>query len=502
MSEITLVYPKSDRENENEELDERQTGDMPFGLMGIATFMKSKGYKVNFIDCRAYSKKECEQKLLERINRQDLIGFSVMTVQVPHAFELTKKLKEKDSGIKVMWGGIHPTLFPDQTLRCGLIDYVCFGEGEHSLLGLMRHLEGKIKDISKIRGLCYKKGGKVCQNEKPELIDVEDLPDLDYNILEIKKYIRKTLLDGTKVKSLGISTSRGCPYRCAFCTNTFLTARKWRAFNSKRVLDFTKRLVDDYGLNHFMIIDDFFFGNKQRANEIVDGLMKERMDLLWEANIRANNFSENQVNDVFMEKMKKSGCFSLRMGLESGSDRVLEILKKDITTKDSMNAIRQCKKHDIIPLCYFMVGIPGESMDEIMQTFSFILQLYEINPNAEIIVPGIFRPYPGGELYNECVRMGFNEPRSLEEWADTRFDESYLGASKIPWIEQPELVEAIRKYYVWFNASRQKSRAAFMPIIKVMGLIAEARLKNRAFGMRADLRLFNLLKKAMPYWRG
>ena len=135
--------------------------------------------------------------------------------------------------------------------------------------------------------------------------------------------------------------------------------------------------------------------------------------------------------------------------MESGSDRVLRLIKKDITISETINAVKQCGKYNIMPLGYFLIGIPGESLVEIKQTFSFMAQLQQMNPNVFFPTPGIFRPYPGGELYERCKQLGLNEPATLQGWTTKRFYYGYLEVDSLPWISNPKLLEDFRLYGSW-----------------------------------------------------
>ncbi len=495
MSNVLLIYPPSDPTNPGIELDEFRLGELPFGVMSLASFLERNGQSVETLDGRVYPKKEFLKKVTETMNKVDCVGMSVLTVQIKYALNLVNLIKGYDKDIPIVWGGIHTTLFPKQTVEDPLIDYGIHGEGEYAFLNLLNYLEKGKPTLNEINGLVYKNNGSITINKDDPPLDMSELPDPAYHLLEIERYVDKKLFTGRKVRTLGFLTSRGCPYRCAFCTNKILTARTWRPIPIDKVLNTIDDLVERHKLNHILFVDDYFFGDKKRVQQIVETMIQRGYDLTWEANIRANNFNSKVVNDEFLTLLKKSGCFSLRMGAESGSNRVLEILKKGITAEQTMNAVKHCKKHDIIPLCYFMTGIPGETLEEAKKTYSLMFELLKINPQTRIIVPAIFRPYPGGELYKKCIESGFKEPTTLREWDKATLDEHYLDIKNLPWIENPELIEDLRNYFIFYNASKQKSKTMYSIPLKTLAKTAELRFKYDFWNLRIEPRIINYLKK-------
>lgn len=501
MSKVLLVYPASNPMKKGRELDNYRLGELPIGIMSIAGFLESKGHSVRVIDARAYPKDEVYTKVKQQIQNVDCVGLSVMSIQVKNALTITELIKEQDRDMPIVWGGIHPTLFPEQTIRDPLIDYVVHGEGEYTFLKLLEYLDRGTPGLKEIDGLAYKEQGEFKINKAPQPVDIDELPDLAYHLFDIEKYVNRILFTGKQVRTLSISTSRGCPYRCSFCVNRILVARKWRPLSPERVLNTIDSLVEKYNLNHLYFIDDYFFGRIDRVKVIARKLIEKDYNLLWEANIRANNFGPKGADDECLKLLKRSGCYSLRMGAESGSDRVLKLLKKDITVENIINAVEQCKKYEIIPLCYFMTGIPDETLEEAKMTFSLIVKLYRMYPRIRVIVPGLFRPYPGGELYSECIRLGFKEPESLKEWGEVNLDSDDI--EKLPWIKDKTLLNDMRDYMRYFTTSHENINTLYYPFLKTLGRLAEWRFDRDFWRLPVESRALNLLRSVFePKWRG
>ncbi|HCX27729.1 MAG TPA: hypothetical protein DHI91_01145 [Candidatus Portnoybacteria bacterium] len=188
-------------------------------------------------------------------------------------------------------------------------------------------------------------------------------------------------------------------------------------------------------------------------------MIKQNLIIPWETTVRANYVKEGMINEVFMAKLKQSGCYLLSFGAESGCPRLLKKMKKDINPEDVINSAKVALRHGIIPQYSFMIGLPGETRPEMMETLGLIDRLVKLSPKIQILGPQAFRPYPGSELYNECVASGWQEPESLEEWARLAENElNYLSIKNFPWVKarDKDFVESMEAY-VRFGAHSIKS---------------------------------------------
>lgn len=487
MVKIMLIHPSSRPENPGIDIYTDSNKAIPISVASLAASLRKGGHDVSILDCRLHRKKDIGSIIHKEMNEADCIGISAMTVQVKHGLQISKLVKSIDKDLPVIWGGIHPSLFPKQTCEDRHVDFVVVSEGEHAFLKFLDNLNSGRPRLEEIEGLAYKKRGKVMINRPGSLVDMDLVPMPAYDLLDMEKYIPRDYL-GKKVKGIDILTSRGCPYRCAFCTNTIFASSRWRPRSSENVMKDINYLLEKYDFDHIFFLDDFFFGNVKRAAEIAKGIKGRRAGIKWDANVRCDNLSPNLLNDSLLKIIKESGCCTLRMGTESGSDRVLKMLKKDITTKQTFNAIRQCRKYGIIPMCFFMVGIPGEISEEMMETFRFMFRLRKINPHIVFYGPGIFRPYPGGELYDKCKELGFEEPKDLEGWARKGLDENYLNIKKLLWIDDPDLIKDLPYYFMLADAADNPYIKKSLPL-KILSKVAGFRWKHDLWMFRAEPRI-------------
>jgi radical SAM superfamily enzyme YgiQ (UPF0313 family) len=507
---ILLIYPSINPDNPHPDILENVDLDpggkvVPLGLLSVSGVLEQNGFKVEIIDCRFYTKSYIYKMIDEKINGCILVGFSLMTVQIKHALLLSKYIKEKYN-VKIVMGGIHPTLFPQQTCEDDRVDFIISGEGEYPLLNLLNNLTQGAPPLESIPGLGYKKNGEFRINLPPPLIDVEKLPPFPYHLLDIEKYIKRKLLNGKIVRGIDVLTSRGCPYRCAFCVNPHLNYRKWRAISSEVVLNLISFLVDKYRLNNIWFSDDYLFGEKKRITEIAKGIIERRMNITWSGNIRADNFRPGGIDDEALDLIKQSGCYALYIGMESGVDRILKIYKKDITIAQIINAVKQCKKHGILPKGFWMMGAPGEEISDIKKTLSLIWKLHKIDNNFSLSAPGIYRPYPGGELYEEAKRLGFKEPKSLQEWGSSDLYAGYLDSKSLPWLKKPGILQDFRFYGLLLIAdSIGFFNTRFRCIFKILVKLSKLRYKYGFWDFRIEALIYKLtrhiLLRFFPKWR-
>lgn len=419
-NKVLLIYPKFYKVD----FDAKS---FPLGLLAIGTVIKQLGYEVKLID---YLVEDNPEKILkEELDDHVLcVGLSVMTPQIANALEISQAVKDYNKNIPVVWGGIHSTLFPSQTIKHSLVDFAIKGEGEISFPKLLKFFnqEGNLEEVA---GLIYKKDNNILQNSEKELIDLNDLPMIDYSLLSPKTM---------KFNAVILNTSRGCPFRCTFCVNIALHNRQWRYQEADKVIEEVDYLINTLGYKKLKFQEDNFFVNKQRVVDIVEGIKVRKLKFSWLANCRVDFFREDYINDEFLEKLKESGCYKLMFGAESGSQRVLDFLKKGIKVEQIINAAEMCQKHGIISNFSFMCALPTETKQERIQTLKLVDRLIHIGNLVEIISPQPYRPYPGDVLAAQCEEMGFSFPDQLQDWPAVvakSLDSSSSNLEDFPWIK-------------------------------------------------------------------
>jgi len=480
---IIIVYPSYDPDNPRPDFNTDKMKKQPIGAFILASYIKSIGYNVLLLDGRKYYKNEFKDLLIKEAADSFCVGFSVMTCQIKHSYNLSKELKKRYPGLYIVWGGIHPTLFPEQTINPDFIDFVINGEGEYAFEKLLAVLKEPNPDFLNILNLVWKKeDGTVEVNPLEPPIDINDLPDPDFSLIDIEMYMEGPFWNYFEYeveRLFDLNTSRGCPYRCRFCATTLPAFKKWRPLSAKRVNNLIDLAVNKYNAKHIWFVDDLFFCNKDRVYEILHHIKKQKYNFTWEA-LTTIPFFRKYFTDDLLRLMRETGFIVMGMGIESGSDRVLKIIRKPQTVESIMHAIRRCKQFDIIPKPSFITGIPGETEEEAVQTIKLIARIAEECPRTSFYVPSVFRPYPGTELYQECIENGFEEPQSLEEWLQYKLHDNYFIHPKdLPWVENPKFhinVPYVTYNYVHFKYYKDKNN---LPISrKIAGKLAELRIEK------------------------
>jgi len=219
-----------------------------------------------------------------------------------------------------------------------------------------------------------------------------------------------------------LSTSRGCPYKCGFCYNLYFNKKHWRSMSAKKVFEQVKFVVDKFGAHEFIFEDDDFFINQARVKEFCELVAKEGLKIKWWACVRANEFIKYEKS--FVELLKKSGCYMLSIGGESGNPEILKLIDKDNTPDNIVEAVKRCKEFGIEALLSFIVGFPGEKESQMKDTLLFMDRLKKENEDVNFNGVFIFTPFPGTTLYYKCKdEYGVKFPENLEDWARYGFSD-------------------------------------------------------------------------------
>jgi radical SAM superfamily enzyme YgiQ (UPF0313 family) len=333
----------------------------------------------------------------------------------------------------------------------------------------------------------------VHHNPEKSFIDLNELSPPSWHLLDMKRYVCDFALGGHNFgRYLPLHSGRGCPYRCAFCFNTVLKTKKWRPLTPENMLNEVKLLKDGHGIDYVKFVDENFFLDRSRVEKFCNSLIEERIGIKWHATCRASYFNRNHVNTELLTLAKRSGCAVISMGIESGSQKTLDAIKKEIRVEDAVRAVEMCKNHRIIPICSFMIGIPGESGDDMLKTMQLIRRLKGIYNKTVIIGPQVFRPYPGCELYDK-IRHLLNEPKSLRGWTDRDALSELFSSRNLPWVKDPGYLDSLSFYMMMSESSSSGlvQKAVKFPLKKA----ADFRIKHAFFGLQIDKMAYTSAKR-------
>ena len=414
--------------------------------------------------------------------------------QLEYAINLSKRIKEKTNA-KVIWGGIHATLLPNETIKNDYIDIIIRGEAEQAILEIVQALERNTslefvsniyyKEINKEEKIKYK------SNPRKGYINMEEILPIPWKLVDVEKYVFKYKEKRKKIRELDIGeTSRGCPKSCYFCYNLTINKSTWRAMNPKQVIERVKKVIYKYKINKIMFRDDDFFANIKRVEQICKELKK--LKIKWYASgIRIETF--NKMTDAQIKLIKESGCESFRFGIESGSNRILRKINKKLSLKEAIKANKKCKKLEITPHYSFMIGFPDETEKDLIATVKLIDKLKKDNPKAIIHGVNIFTPYPGTVLYKLCQKEGMKTPSNTKEWIKFHHLE----------LVTPNLNSRIRKIvktinnlsYITSDITFNKLPTKLKIMIFPLYIWAKIRWKQRWFSFAPEIVLFEKVRK-------
>ncbi len=393
----------------------------PINLLSIAYFLQEAGYRCEIVDAKVedYRNHDYEDALC--------VGISSMSgMQLRNGTEIAAFVRSKAPDVPIVWGGVHPSLVPESTVKHHLVDFVVRGEGEETLVELVDRFRDN-RAYTDVKGLSYQdEQGQVVHNPDRPFLDMNRIGILPYDLVDLKKYpLEKT--------GFPLNTSRGCPYPCKFCYNLTYNKRKWRSQSSEKVMTAINHIIDEYGIRNFLFqVDDEFFINRKRVEEICTQIVDQKLDIEWSSFNRADLLA--RYSPEFMQLLKDSGCKDLFIGGESGSRRMLEFIAKQIDPEDIIEASRKCSQFGIVPIISFMTAFPGETKKDREETFALIDRINKVNPDA--IINGIFSysPYPGTPLFKTAMENGLEELETLEDWMNFQYDD----VRKIPWLTRNE----------------------------------------------------------------
>jgi len=367
----------------------------PLGLAYLSACLKKERIEHEILDLRLYAnwKQRFVDKLLEGFS---LVGISSTTFAFDKTEDLARIVKRKKPGCFVAVGGAHASLMKERILRENKdIDFVIVGEGEDSFVELCNEIKAE-RDFNKIKGLAFKKkNGRIIFNGMRDLNhELDMLPFPDYDKFNLSKYHGDTSFVGIlkKRRMFPISTSRGCPFECIYCSVPVINGRRFRARSPENVIREIKYLIKRYNAKIIDFLDDNFTLDIERAKEICRLIIKNKLKIMWGP---PNGIRVDRIDEELVGLMKKSGCIGVALGIESVDDEVLRNLKKHISFEQVERAVHLFRKYMIPVKAFFLVGSPGGSELEVRKALKFAIK----NKLKEARF-SMLTPYPGTELYD------------------------------------------------------------------------------------------------------
>ena len=364
----------------------------PLGLVYLATFLKQRckhSVDVKLVDCIAERMTDEDLENVIRAYSPDMLAVTTYTPNFVDCLIACDIAKKVNLEIITFLGGHHTDSYPEETLSLPNVDMICRGEGEETMLRVVETII-EDKDFNDIPGFGYIKDGKSIINMSlPFIADLDTLPLPDRSLMNSDLY--QSVLGSEHISATVIS-SRGCPNMCTYC---YSPSKKYRARSTTSIITELKEIVES-GIKEVYFFDDLFCLVPQRVIDLSKAILEEKISVRWSFRGRVNAVSEEM-----MIIAKKAGCERIHYGIETSDDRRLKIIKKNITVDKIKKAVAMTQKNGIIAIGNFMIGLPGETKEDIYTTFRFMKEL-----KLDYVELGVLTPYPNTELYRDGIECG------------------------------------------------------------------------------------------------
>ena len=398
---------------------EQPAGNLPIGLMYIAAVLKKAGYTVEILDAfmaATFQKNSetitvgmpFEQIKKEIQNRKpQIVGISgPFTCQIENSVKVSDLTKEVDPTILTVIGGPHVTLVPKEFLEeAKNVDIAVIGEGEYAMLEVAQAFEGK-KQLKDLLGIAYRQDGTVIVNPPRPLIEnLDELPHPAYDLVNMEQYLNPKEIGYRSFRDHAISmiTSRGCPFNCCFCAVHLHMGQTFRAHSAEYVLNHIQFVVDTFKVKNIFFEDDNLTLNIKRFEAICDGIIQRKLKIGWET---PNGVRADCLNLELLKKMKRSGCKSVFVGVESGDQQILDnVICKSLDLNRVVEFAKNAKEIGLKTGAFYIIGFPGETKENMQRTVDFALELkrkYDVGMHLFAATPSY-----GTRLYEECKAKGY-----------------------------------------------------------------------------------------------
>ena len=368
-----------------------ETPSPPLALAYLAGVLQAAGIEVAVFDAVVHPYSPSALEKLVHDFRPHIAGTTAVTMTVDHALQIICDLKRIDPDLLTVIGGPHVTFCRNDTFRrCPDLDIIVRGEGEHTLVDLVRAMETE-RPFEDVPGLAFRKNGRIMVTPDREVIaDLDSLPRPCRQVLPLGRYRALGL-------AVSMTTSRGCPYHCIFCVGRKMVGAKVRYRSPQSVVDEMQQLAA-WNFSQINLADDLFTAKPAHCLAVCDEILRRKLSVTWTAFARVDTVSLE-----VLQRMRAAGCSAVSFGIESGNTAILRTIRKGITKEQVVSAVRMCREAGIMPFASFILGLPGETMETIHETLAFGEQLKELG-----LLYGfhLLAPFPGTEVRKAAEQFG------------------------------------------------------------------------------------------------
>ena len=440
-------------------------GHLPFAVLGLgylAAVLEKNNFEVDVIDCQAL-KLSFEQTKEEIRKRQpDIVGLTASTLSYKSGLKIIQLTKEVNPNILTMMGGPHITFWDTQALdECPQLDVVVRREGEYTVLELAQKVEAK-QDFHDVLGITYRINGKIVKNEdRPYIENLDELPFPARHLWPMEQ-LRKY------EDVIYLTTSRGCVFWCNFCATVRMHGREYRWRSPENVADELEFLHKNYGVITFTFCDDAFTVDQARTEKLCKEILDRKLQIRWNCGTRVDMLTKE-----LLVKMKEAGCISVWFGVESGSQQVLDEMKKGITTEQTIKVLGWVREVGLKPVPNVILGFPSETKKTAWKTIKYAEKL---SPK-DMPFYNIATPFPGTPMYDQVIDKGWLKVTDFDKY------DTATPIFETPWISMKQLKEIRQQAFNHFYLRREyyfdKSRRFKISTTLTVGINLAAFVKSK-----------------------
>jgi radical SAM superfamily enzyme YgiQ (UPF0313 family) len=405
---------------------------IPLSLGYLGAVSEKNGHEVNIIDCQAERLEP--EGFRKRISQADadVVGITSTTLTYKSALRIASVTKEVLPECTAVLGGCHVTFWDENALKeCSSLDIIVRREGEITFIDLLEKLQSK-SSLNGVQGITFRKSdGGIARNEdRPFMENLDDLPFPAFHLFPLGTFRRVGKI------IFPLTTSRGCVYWCDFCTAVRMFGRKYRMRSPKNVVDEIEMLQNKYGESQFAFYDDAFTINPERVEKICEEIRQRKLAIHWDCEARVD-----MVNKGLLQKMSAAGCMAVWLGVESGSQLIIEKMHKKIKLDQTRSAFKAARELGMMTIANVVLGFPGETEQTAWETINFIR---ELNPGDVGFY--IATPYPGTPLYELVKQSGWLKTTDFNHYdtATPTFETPFLSMEKLREIRY----KALQRFYL------------------------------------------------------
>jgi len=364
--------------------------------------------------------------------KPDLLVIQDTTPTIKSDINISNECKQTLPNLKTVFIGLHSTVCPDEVLNGG-VDYVVRNEPEYTLLELVKTLKSGGADLGSVTGLSYMHSTSPMHNAQRQVVtELDELPLPARDLIRNNLYINPV----TEKPFTLIKTSRGCPFKCIYCTAQPYYGDQWRSRSVKSVINEIKGVIHTYGITDFLFHSDTFNLKKSFVLDLCKRIQEEKLDITWMSNCRVDLFDEE-----IASAMKDAGAYMISFGIESGVQDLLDRMQKGIILDQARSAVSMCKKYGLQSISYFVFGLPGETEQTVEETIRFSIDL-----DADIAQFFIATPFPGTQFYAMAKKSGW---LTSNNWSD--YIHGVSNVISYPDLSNEQLItrqkEAYKRFY-------------------------------------------------------